>query len=169
MLGISSSAAAQGTTPDSGRTRSERGHFFVYVAPVLTDVVPADSQTPIQLRSDARLIHFGGGGEGAIARHFGVGTEFGGIPNATRNRTTATVFSANAYVHPLGRRPQLQLDPYITAGFSGFLSDDQKSGGFNLGGGVNWWTRGSLGVMIELRQTLGMEYREIRFGVALRQ
>ena len=78
-----------------------------------------------------------------------------------------TVISANGYFHLRGYR-ELRIDPFATVGYSGFFAQDRKTGGVNLGAGVNWWIRGGLGLTLELRRAYGANYREFRVGLSLR-
>lgn len=149
------------STTSSGGTH---GHFFAYVAPV----TPAgDGPDQPQFQSSTRLVHFGGGGEATVRKHFGIGTDFGAIPNAT-NAGATTVLSVNGYVHALGG-DHPDIDPYVTSGYSGFFAQGAKTGGPNLGAGVNWWFRGAVGAAVELRQTYGGPGREVRFSVLVWQ
>jgi hypothetical protein len=148
------------STSSSGR----HGHFFAYAAPVTPDAA-GGGLSPFQ--PNTRLVHFGGGGEATVRSHFGIGTDFGAIPNATHAGTTA-VLSVNGYAHALGR-DHPYLDPYVTAGYSGFFAPDHKTGGPNLGAGVSWWFRREIGVAVELRQTYGTSEREVRFSVLIWQ
>jgi hypothetical protein len=144
----------------------QHGHFFGYAAP-LTASAAADIFGGPPLSNDGRLVHVGGGGEATIGRIFGIGTDFGGIHNAARGGTAA-VLSVNGYAHARGSK-RASIDPYLTAGYSGVVFVHQRSGGPNLGAGVNWWSRRSLGLAVELRQTYGVTFRELRVGVVLRQ
>ncbi len=147
--------------------REERGHFFLYVAPVLADGMDAGTPAQHQLRSSARLVHVGGGGEAVVAKFFDIGTEFGGIPNAT-DFGGMSVISVNGSFHPLRHR-RIQIDPYFSAGYSGAFFADRKSGGLALGVGVNWWMPSALGLKVELRRSYAIDAREVAFGIPLRQ
>ena len=158
VLGIVSRADAQNEPP--------RCHYFIFVAPVTPDSADAGDIISPPLRSDARLVHIGGGGEAKIANFVGIGTEFGGIPNATTS-AGMTVISVNGYFHVRGYR-DVRIDPFVTVGYTGFFAENQKTGGANLRAGVNWWFHGGLGLTAQLRRAYGANYREILVGLALR-
>jgi hypothetical protein len=50
----------------------------------------------------------------------------------------------------------------------GFFAETPKTGGPNLGAGVNCWFHGGLGLTVQLRRAYGANYREILVGLALR-
>ena len=156
----------------------DHGHFFFYVAPgdVTSD---ARAVLPhIQVPANVTLVHVGGGGEGALSKAWGVGTDVGGLARTGGGGTIGTI-SVNGFYHPVGQHHQ-HVDPYFTAGYGWFLGDGagQTLGLPNLGGGLNYWLaehhRYKLGFKLEFRgHGLGgperANYREVRMGVTLWQ
>lgn len=166
--GIALPAAAGDRRPTGQSFKGpEDGHFFFYVAPLRT-VAPDGRFLPgFHPGERLRLVHIGGGGEGALTGRFGIGTDFGGIPHVMHAGTVG-VISVNAYYHPRGR--QHTLDPYVTGGVSGvFYEPHQRTGGPDVGAGVNVWSHGEFGATVELRRTFGTSYRELRVGISVRQ
>jgi len=145
---------------------AQHGHYFGYAARLTASAAAGVFGGP-QIPSDRGLVHIGGGGESTIATIFGIGSDFGGIHSAARG-STAAILSVNAYIHARGSE-RASLDPYLTAGYSGVLFPVRHKFGPNLGAGVNWWSRRSLGLAVELRRTYGVTFRELRVGVAFRQ
>ena len=160
-------AAGDGRAAGQSFKGPEDGHFFFYVAPLRTVASDGGLLPDFHPGERLRLVHIGGGGEGALTDRFGIGTDFGGIPNVLHAGTVG-VISVNAYYHPRGR--QHTLDPYVTGGGSGVFSEPhQKTGGPNIGTGVNVWSHGEFGATVELRRTFGTSYRELRVGISVRQ
>ncbi len=159
-------AAAQPAAPNHG----DHGNFFFFVAAAR----PTASDTSfLQLTPNAAigtLVHLGGGGEAAIGR-FGIATEFGGIPHTSRG--TVTSLSVYGAYHFRNQHP-LHADPFVTAGYSGlFASSKQHAHGVAASAGVNWWFAAHHnyhpGLGVELRQSAGASYRELRVNVRLWQ
>jgi hypothetical protein len=163
---ISTPAAAQPAPAGDGI----HGQFFFFAAPARP---PADVGSFLQLAPNAArgtLVHLGGGGEAAIG-HFGVATEFGGIPHTSRG--TVTTLSAYGTYHVLSQHP-LHADPFFTAGYSGLFADGkQHANGVAASAGINWWFAAHRGyhpgVGVEYKLGAGADYREIRVSVRLWQ
>ena len=155
----------------------DHGHFFFFVAPgdVTSD---ARAILPRIQVPNVTLVHVGAGGEGALSKAWGVGTDVGGFARTGGLGSVGTI-SVNGFYHPLGQHHQ-RVDPYFAAGYGWFLGDGagQTQVLPNLGGGLNYWFAEhhgyNLGLKLEFRgYVLGgperANYREVRMGVTLWQ
>jgi hypothetical protein len=156
----------------------DHGHFFFFVAPGDATSDSRAVAAPIQVPTNATLVHVGGGGEGALGNAWGVGADFGGLAR-TRGVGVVTIISVDGFYHPLGQHHQ-RLDPYFMVGYGWFRGEGggQTLSLPNLGGGLNYWLmdhhRYNLGFKLEFRSYVrgGQEtvnYREARMGVTLWQ
>jgi len=151
----------------SAQSPSTQGHFVLYVAPIQTASTNAGLPGRPELTPNARLVHVGGGGEGFVTHHLGIGTDIGGIAHAT-NAGTLTVFSLNAFYHA-NVADHRRLDPFLTAGVSGFFYDaNHKTARPNAGAGINLHVTSTVGLTLEYRQ-LGVPVREVRLGITIWQ
>jgi hypothetical protein len=95
-------------------------------------------------------LQFGVGGEAVLGKGVGVGAEIGAL--GTRQDFSDSVmgaFSPNGYYHFVHRK-NLKADPFVTGGYT-LLFRYGHANLFNVGGGLNYWLRRSLGLRMELR------------------
>src|SRR5438874_10189367 len=94
------------------------------------------------------VLHGGVGFEIRLPAGLAAGAEAGVLSNV--ERTGAIVIgSVNGYYHFIHDR-SFKLDPFVTAGYTGLVSDGAINA-FNVGGGVNWWFVRHAGLKLEFR------------------
>jgi hypothetical protein len=106
--------------------------------------------------SSAGTLHFGGGGEVAIAKGIAAGAEIGALTPPECFSCVVGVLSPGAGYHFV-RNPRSKIDPFAGGGYSLFF----RSGHTNLwyfGGGVNYWFRRHTALRVELRDHVYAEY-----------
>jgi Outer membrane protein beta-barrel domain len=113
--------------------------------------------------------HIGGGGEAIFADAIGVGAEIGYLNSFEEDSQGIGVFSVNGSYH-FGSG---KWRPFVTGGYTlGFR--DGHANLFNLGGGVQYWLKPSVGLRIELRDHIWTEENDtahfwgVRVGVTFR-
>jgi hypothetical protein len=94
------------------------------------------------------VVHAGVGFEVRLPAGLGAGAEAGVLSDVER-RGFVPLASINGYYHFVHGR-SLKLDPFVTAGYTGLVSDGLIEA-FNFGGGVNWWFGRHAGVKLEFR------------------
>ena len=96
------------------------------------------------------------GGERLIYKGLAAGGEFGGF--AAMPRYGGVVASANVSYHFRNPGTPRRLVPFATAGVSALGACGGSAcipaGGFNLGGGVNYWVKPHRGIRVEFRDHL---------------
>lgn len=115
----------------------------------------------------------GGGIEQLLGNRFGAGVDFSAIiPGSGKANNTIGTTSFNGFVHPVLNS---RWDPYVTAGYS-LMFRDFVANGFNAGGGLNYWFRENVGLVLEVREQAGKHtptftenhYLEFRIGMTFR-
>jgi hypothetical protein len=121
----------------------------------------------------------GVGLEERFNKYLGAGFDLGGIAPGSGKVASNSVatFSPNGYFHlPLSDWQGSKVDVYATAGYS-LLFRDSAANGINAGGGLNYWFKERLGLMLEFRfikvfgsdpPTPATQYYIVRFGLTLR-
>ena len=89
----------------------------------------------------------GVGGEGVLGKGIGVGAEVGAV-GARQNfgDSVVGVFSPNGYYHFVHGK-DIKTDPFVTGGYTLMFRSGHASL-FNYGGGLNYWFRSRLGVLV---------------------
>ena len=132
---------------------------------------PAPSRFGSPLPSGTRFL-FGGGGEVRLSRVLAIGADAVGFSNPGPGKSSV-LLSPNAYAHLLSSTNRLQLDPFLTGGYSVLFRPGSKSG-WNFGGGVNYWFSRRAGVRLEVRDSLFSDPGRTRhlwtgrFGIVIR-
>jgi|CZKX01.1.fsa_nt_gi hypothetical protein len=113
--------------------------------------VPPPVLTPPGTSGTQPVFGAGGGMELALPLHLGIGAEISGIVPSRNPTDTLGNFSLNGYIHACGRdhlcgRNQ-NLDPYFRTGYTVFFRDFTANG-FNVGGGLNYWFRERIGLVL---------------------
>jgi hypothetical protein len=118
--------------------------------------------------SDAGF-HAGGGGEVLVRRIAGAGAEFGIFGNASSALWDKSV---NGVFHvPTGGR---RLSPFVTGGYTHLSSGEGSFDAWNIGGGIDYWTKDRLCVRVEFRDHVRSDHRgdvhywALRAGIAFR-
>lgn len=118
-------------------------------------------------------VHVGAGigGEMRVYRGFTLGADFS-VAVAPGRPYAVVGLSANGWYHFENARKFGKWDPFVTAGVStlGVCSDEcGGSGGFNVGGGVQYWFKPKKSWRVEFRDHVLPEYRvhkwEFRVGL----
>jgi hypothetical protein len=94
------------------------------------------------------VLHGGVGFEVRLPAGLAAGAEAGVLSNVERTGVVV-IGSVNGYYHFIHKRSR-KLDPFITGGYTGIISDGSVNA-FNFGGGVNWWFVRHLGLKLEFR------------------
>jgi hypothetical protein len=95
-------------------------------------------------------LQFGAGGEKVLGKGVGIGAEIGALGERQYfSDTVFGVFSPNGYYH-FNHGRHIKVDPFVTAGYTLFFRSGSANL-FNVGGGLNYWVKHSLGVRLELR------------------
>jgi len=132
---------------------------------------PTPSRFGSPLPSGTRFL-FGGGGEVRLSRVLAIGADAVGFSNPGPGKSSV-LLSPNAYAHLLSSTNRLQLDPFLTGGYSVLFRPGSKSG-WNFGGGVNYWFSRRAGVRLEVRDSLFSDPGRTRrlwtgrFGIVIR-
>ena len=131
---------------------------------------------PGQLRGGGdpdTTLHFGGGGKYISSSGAGFGAEMGiGGPKTDFGSNDVGIFSLNGYFQK--KVGDSKAEPFVTAGYSAFFGHDAPHNWFNFGGGVDYWAKEKLGLMLEFRDHIHHESAgtfqvwEVRFGLAFR-
>jgi hypothetical protein len=93
------------------------------------------------------VINVGGGGEGIIAKGFGVGGELGYLSTTRSASDGFGLASVNFSYHFNNAQ---KLAPFVTGGGS-LAFRGGSAGGGNIGGGVHYWMRDNVGLRVEVR------------------
>jgi hypothetical protein len=121
-------------------------------------------------RSALDALHAAGGGELLVAGRAGVAGELGIVATTS---SALLVFSTNGVFHvqPLSARgPAL----FVTAGYTRMSSGDGSFNAWNVGAGIDLWTRDHLGLRVEFRDHVRpdargvVQYWTVRAGVTFR-
>lgn len=94
------------------------------------------------------ILHGAAGVEVRLPVGLAVGGELGAITNLDR-RGVVVLGSLNGSYH-FDHHRHNKVDPFVTAGYTGLISDGSLSA-FNFGGGVNWWFLRHTGLKLEFR------------------
>jgi hypothetical protein len=100
------------------------------------------------------LVHFGGGGEGKLAKGVWFGGELGYLSPPSHWSEGIGAGSVNGAYHFIRQRRNVKLDPFVTAGYTLLFRGGVANFG-NFGGGLNYWISRRAGLRLEFRDQLG--------------
>jgi len=121
--------------------------------------------------SSASAVHAAGGGEALVNGRGGVGGEFGVFANSS---SALLVFSVNGVLHVSPSTTSRGLSPFVTGGYTHMGSGEGSFGAWNVGGGIDLWTKDRVGLRVEFRDHVrpdfrgAVQYWTIRAGVLFR-
>jgi len=116
-------------------------------------------------------VHAAGGGEALVNGRAGVGGEFGVFANSS---SALLVFSVNGVLHVSPSTASRGLSPFVTGGYTHMGSGEGSFGAWNVGGGIDLWTKDRVGLRVEFRDHVrpdfrgAVQYWTIRAGVVFR-
>lgn len=120
--------------------------------------------------SPGTALHAAGGGEALAAGRVGGAAELGILANAS---SALLVFSANGVVHLRDAR-RSRHSPFVSGGYTRMSSGEGSFDAWNVGVGIDIWSREHLGLRVEFRDHVRpdsrgtVQYWTIRDGVAVR-
>lgn len=95
------------------------------------------------------MLHWGGGFEWQFYKSLGIAAEVGIVHLLEAPEYPGGMLSVNGSYYFRNARPgEKSLVPFVTAGYT---LDPFSTSSFNLGGGVNYWSRGRMGLRLEVR------------------
>jgi len=97
-----------------------------------------------------------GGGEGLVAGRVGAGGEFGLIGDSSR---VLAVVSANGVYHVMKLSRDSRRSPFVTGGYTWMGSGDGSFNAWNVGAGMDFWSRGRTGFRVEFRDHIRPDSR----------
>jgi hypothetical protein len=112
--------------------------------------------------------HVAGGGEALVRGRAGVGGALGLIGNLA-------VGSVNGVFHVVPSRVEHRVSPFVTSGWTRMGNRDRSFDAWNIGGGVDVWSRERVGLRVEFSDHLrpdsrgAVHYWTIRGGVVFRR
>jgi hypothetical protein len=137
----------------AAQSKERRGQGYFFVAPTTTTA------------GDFGL-HIGGGGEGLVYKGLGVGGEIGYFVD------DAGILSSNVSYHFTKASKSGKFAPFVTGGYTLLVGSDALHA-VNVGGGVNWWFKDHLGLRLEFRDHVALQFGSthifgVRIGLAFR-
>jgi hypothetical protein len=139
-----------------------RANYFFFAAP------------GVRHDTGSSTVGIGGGAEGYVYRGFGFGFDVGGIntSSTTGVRNWDGIFSLNCIMN-FNPTDESRFSPFIIGGFTIIPSFD-VDGGYNFGGGVQYWFHQHIALRVEFRDHLltGMHnhhYPQGRIGISFRR
>ena len=121
--------------------------------------------------SSASSVHVAGGGEALVDERAGIGGEFGVLANSS---SALLVLSANGVLHFSTKAAKRRLSPFVTGGYTHMGSGEGAFGAWNVGVGMDLWTKDRAGVRMEFRDHVrpdsrgAVQYWTIRAGIVFR-
>jgi hypothetical protein len=142
-----------------GQSNSAKAWGYFFGAPGAAIVDGGESEP---------ILHFGGGVEGLVNGGFGIGAEIGYLAPFDGLGDGIGAFSIGP-LFAFGR--EKQTAPFLTGGYTLFFRSGTASGVF-FGGGVNHWLGERIGIRIEGRDQVMVEYNdhliEVRFALLIK-
>ena len=133
----------------AAQSEERRGQGYFFVAPTTTT-------------EGGFGLHIGGGGEGLVYRGLGVGGEIGYLGAAQELSQGIGVLSPNVSYNFMKASKSGKFAPFVTGGYSLLIGSDAVHA-FNVGGGVNWWFKDRLGLRLEFRDHVAVQFGSAQF------
>jgi hypothetical protein len=133
----------------AAQTKEWRGQGYVFVAPTSTT-------------EGGFGLHIGGGGEGLVYKGLGVGGDIGYLGSADGLRDGIGVLSTNVSYHFTKATKSRKFAPFVTSGYT-MLFRGSALNSVNVGGGANWWFKDRIGLRLELRDQIPLQFESIHF------
>jgi hypothetical protein len=117
-------------------------------------------------------LHFGAGGEGLVYKGLGVGAEVGYLASPRDLGQGVGILSPNVSYNFTKASRSGKFAPFVTGGYSLLFGSDALHA-VNVGGGVNWWFKDRLGLRLEFRDHVTVQFGSahilgVRIGLAFR-
>jgi len=143
----------------AAQSKERRGQGYFFVAPTTTT-------------EGGFGLHIGGGGEGLVYKGLGVGGEIGYLGAAQELSQGIGVLSPNVSYNFTKASESGKFAPFVTGGYSMLFGSDALHA-LNVGGGVNWWFKDRLGLRLEFRDHVALQFGSthilgVRIGLAFR-
>jgi hypothetical protein len=143
----------------AAQSKDRRGQGYFFVAPTATTA------------GDFGL-HIGGGGEGLVYKGLGVGGEIGYLGVSQELSRGIGVLSPNVSYNFTKASKSGKFAPFVTSGYTLLFGSDALHAA-NVGGGVNWWFKDHLGLRLEFRDHVALQFGSahifgVRIGLAFR-
>jgi len=132
------------------------------------------------VRVDTRqsTLEIGGGGELYVYKGLGFGGDVGGLRTPSKDAAGNTVYrwtgmAAFHAIYNFQMSAKQKIHPFVVFGFTIIPAFDTP-GGYNVGGGVQYWFSTHLGVRVEFREHVltgarSHQYPQARIGLAFRK
>jgi hypothetical protein len=143
----------------AAQSKERRGQGYIFVAPTTTT-------------EGGFGLHIGGGGEGLVYKGLGVGGEIGYLGAAQELSQGIGVLSPNVSYNFTKASRSGKFAPFVTGGYTLLVGSDALHA-VNVGGGVNWWFKDHLGLRLEFRDHVALQFGSthifgVRIGLAFR-
>lgn len=132
----------------------------------------------VRVDTHQSTLEIGGGGEFYVYKGLGFGGDVGGLRVPSRDSAGKTVYqwtgmAAFHTIYNFQMSSKQKVNPFVVLGFTIIPAFDTP-GGYNLGGGVQYWFSSQLGLRVEFREHVlkGMrshQYPQVRIGLAFRK
>jgi hypothetical protein len=143
----------------AAQSKDHHGQGYFFVAPTTTT-------------AGVFGLHIGGGGEGLVYKGLGVGGEIGYLGATQELSQGIGVLSPNVSYNFTKASKSGKFTPFVTGGYSLLIGSDALHA-LNVGGGVNWWFKDRLGLRLEFRDHVTLQFGSthifgVRIGLAFR-
>ena len=143
----------------AAQSKDHHGQGYFFVAPTSTT-------------EDGFGLHIGVGGEGLVYKGLGVGGEIGYIGASRELSRGIGVLSPNVSYNFTKASKSGKFAPFVTGGYTLLVGSDALHA-VNAGGGVNWWFKDHLGLRLEFRDHVALQFGSahifgVRIGLAFR-
>jgi hypothetical protein len=143
----------------AAQSKDRRGQGYFFVAPTTTT-------------AGGFGLHIGGGGEGLLYKGLGVGGEIGYLGASQELSRGIGVLSPNVSYNFTKASKSGKFAPFVTGGYTLLVGSDALHA-VNAGGGVNWWFKDHLGLRLEFRDHVALQFGSahifgVRIGLAFR-
>jgi len=143
----------------AAQSKDRRGQGYFFVAPTATT-------------SGDFGLHIGGGGEGLVYKGLGVGGEIGYLGASRELSRGIGVLSPDVSYNFTKASKSGKFAPFVTGGYTLLVGSDALHAA-NVGGGMNWWFKDHLGLRLEFRDHVTLQFGSahffgVRIGLAFR-
>jgi hypothetical protein len=143
----------------AAQSKDHHGQGYFFVAPTTTS-------------AGGFGLHIGGGGEGLVYEGLGVGGEIGYLGAARQLSQGIGILSPNVSYNFTKASKAGKFVPFVTGGYSLLIGSDAVHA-LNVGGGMNWWFKDRLGLRLEFRDHVALQFGSphifgVRVGLAFR-